>query len=152
MANKTIEVKREYWDDAKTKLAVEIWYRDSEIYHRNRHRLDGPALQTYWSNGQKEYEVWYRDGKYHRLDGIAYQRWYENGQKEVEIWYRNDKYHRLDGPAYQSWWCSDSVLYHTNPRWFINGIEYTEEEFNEYVKGLDSKEDLDILVDLGQTF
>jgi len=60
---------------------------------------------------------WYQNGKLHRLDGPAIE--FPDGCK---IWYRNNKMHRLDGPAaeykdgYKEWW--------------IQGREYTEEEFH----------------------
>jgi hypothetical protein len=55
-----IEVKRRYWDNAKTRLASEIWYVDDEY-----HRLDGPAHQRWYENGQKESEMW-------RINGVDY--------------------------------------------------------------------------------
>jgi hypothetical protein len=39
-----------------------------------------------------------------------------------KVWYKNNKLHRIDGPAIE--W-SDG-----GKRWYINGIKYTEEEFN----------------------
>lgn len=61
----------------------------------------------------------------------------------AQFWYRNGKLHRVNGPA---------VLSKRNTQYWLNGKEYTKKEFDEYVKGLNSKEDLDMLSDLGQTF
>jgi hypothetical protein len=94
-----IEIARKYWDVAKKKPYFEIWYNpelgddgddDNEplIYY---HRLDGPAEQVWYKNGQKQYEWWYKDGKCHRLDGPAVQRWDENGNKIGEEYFINDK-------------------------------------------------------------
>jgi len=47
----------------------------------------------YYPNGQKQYEVWYLNGKEHREDGPSYQYWYENGQKWYEEWYLNGNYY-----------------------------------------------------------
>ena len=59
---------------------------------------------TYYKSGQIKTEMWRDvDGKDHRLDGPARQYWFENGQLEWEVWCVNGKYHRLDGPAYQAW-------------------------------------------------
>lgn len=84
----SIEVIKEYYDEAKAKLM---------------------------------YELWCKDGKLHRLDGPAFQRWDENGQRAYESWYIEHRF-------------------------------YTKEEFDQYVKGLDSKEDIEMLSDLGQSF
>jgi antitoxin component YwqK of YwqJK toxin-antitoxin module len=47
--------------------------------------------EEFYANGQKEYEIWYLNGKYHREDGPTYQEWFENGQKKSELWYLNGK-------------------------------------------------------------
>ena len=52
---------------------------------------------SYYENGQKEFEVWYLNGKRHREDGPAVQRWYPNGQKKSESWWLYDeKYSRKE--------------------------------------------------------
>ncbi len=48
---------------------------------------------------------------------------YENGTR---YWYQNDKLHRLDGPAVEY---ADGT-----PKWWINGKQFTEEEFNQQTK------------------
>lgn len=99
----------------------------------------------------KIYEIYYTDknGHDHRLDGPAVIRFYENGNKRWQIWFRHGKKHRLDGPAYEEWDEHKNKIQHI---YFINDKEYTKKEFDEYTKGLQSKEDKELLGDLGQTF
>lgn len=57
------------------------------------------------------------EGEKHRVHGPAVI--WEDGTK---FWYQNNKSHRLDGPA---------VIHPDGyKRWFIDGIRYTENEFN----------------------
>lgn len=83
--------------------------------------------------------VWYKEGKYHREDGPAIEipdgsyHWYLNGVRhrnngpalyllnESEVWYQYGEKHRENGPAiqYQS----------GHKKWFLEDVEYTEEEF-----------------------
>jgi hypothetical protein len=95
--------------------AVEYINGDKYWYENDKcHRLDGPAIEK--ENGDKE---WYQNGKCHREDGPAIER--INGYK---FWYQNDKRHRLDGPA---------IEINENKYWYIEGEEYTEEEYNEKI-------------------
>ena len=55
--------------------------------------------------------------EWHRTNGPA--AIYNNG---TEIWYHRNIRHRLDGPA--------MVFPNVGEVWFINGKEYTKEEFN----------------------
>ena len=41
-------------------------------------------------------------------------------------WYLNDKLHKTNGPAV--------IYFNGNEAWFLNGIEYTEEQHNEKMK------------------
>ena len=59
-------------------------------------------------------------GKRHRVDGPAIE--YQNGDRE---YFFNGKHHRVDGPA---------IDYEDYKEWWINGEEYSEENFNKYVK------------------
>jgi hypothetical protein len=47
---------------------------------------------------------------------------YPSGNKH---WFLNDKYHREDGPAVE---CASGYWI-----WYLNGKEYTEQEFNEKI-------------------
>ena len=71
-----------------------------------------------YTDGTKE---WYQNDKRHRLDGPA-EEW-ANGSK---FWCQNGKRHRLDGPAIE--WANGSKEY------WIDGIQYSEDEFNQKVK------------------
>ena len=83
-----------------------FWYQNGKF-----HRLDGPAIE--YADGDK---AWYQNGKLHRLDGPAVE--FANGDDE---WWQNGELHREDGPA---------IEHAAYKRWFIEGKELSEEEFN----------------------
>jgi hypothetical protein len=62
-------------------------------------------------------KYWYLNNKLHREDGPAVE--YASGEKN---WCLNGKRHREDGPAVE---CASYKL------WYLNGTNYTEQEFNE---------------------
>ena len=45
-----------------------------------------------------------------------------------KFWIKNNKWHRLDGPAHD--WANGTK------GWYVEGKEYTEEEFNKYASNL----------------
>ena len=61
------------------------------------HRKDGPAWQSWYANGVKNYEQWYVDDKLHREDGSAWRWWYANGVKYYEQWWVDDV--QVDPPS-----------------------------------------------------
>jgi hypothetical protein len=67
--------------------------------------------------GYKEHLL---DGKYHCADGPAIE-W--NGYKS---WWLNGLRHRSDGPAIE--------YSNGNKEWYLNNIQYTEEDFNNKIK------------------
>jgi hypothetical protein len=69
------------------------------------HRTDGPAIE--WNDGTKE---WYINGQRHRTDRPAIE--WSIGTRS---WWINGKFHRVDG----------------HKSWFINGMKYTEQEWQE---------------------
>lgn len=73
-------------------------------------------------------ERWYNDkGQLHRLDGPAVV--FPFGTK---MWLKNGKLHRLDGPAiiYGTGQKPLSITC-TSEEWYINGVRYTEDEFED---------------------
>ena len=85
------------------------------------HRTDGPAIE--YANGDK---YWLQNGEYHRTDGPAIE--YASGDKE---WLQNGYLHRTDGPA---------IEYASGVKsWYIDGVPYTEEEFNEKMNSCEGK-------------
>ncbi len=92
------------------------WYQKGKY-----HRLDGPAVE--FADGGKS---WYIDGKRHRLDGPAIE--FANGGKH---WYQNGKRHNLNGPAVE--------FVDGHKAWHIEGVEYTEEQFNQKINNYDGK-------------
>lgn len=86
-----------------------VEYRNSSsVLHRD---FDRPAVE------KVNRDEWYQAGKCHKIV------WSDGHHKE---WWFEGKKHRLDGPAIEK----------ANGRkiWYIEGKEYTEEEFNKYVK------------------
>lgn len=65
-------------------------------------------------------QYWYWHGKQHRTDGPAFSGNIEGD--EVRVWCRYGYLHRENGPAV--------VGSHLGDKWFIGGLEYTEEEFD----------------------
>lgn len=103
-----------------------------------------------WLQSKPKQSAFYnKQNKLHRLDGPAVQMWSTGGILLEENWYRDGKLHRLDGPAIRHKSFYSEVM---NEEYYINNVRFTKEEFDEYVKGLDSKEDKELLGDLGQTF
>jgi len=97
--------------DMKSKLIThkngdEYW----ELPNGKMHREVGPAVV--YLDGDKE---WWINGKLHRKNGPAVE--INNGDEE---WWLDGKLHREDGPA---------VLQKNIENWFLNDVEYTEEEF-----------------------
>ena len=98
-----------------TEYRVKV-YEDRTCWYNlkgQRHRENGPACE--WNDGSK---VWYLNGLRHRINGPAV----ENNVSGHKEWFVNDQLHRLDGPAIE--YASGTK------KWFINGDELTEEEFN----------------------
>jgi hypothetical protein len=95
------------------------WWVNGEL-----HRTDGPAIE--WSDGDR---YWYFNDKIHRTDGPAVE--YANGDR---CWYFNNKIHRTDGPAVE---CTNGYK-----EWWIEGIQYSEEKFNEIVEYEQFKQEL----------
>jgi hypothetical protein len=96
---------RTHTDSDGTVLTVStlVCFDGWEVVYRsprgNFHRLDGPAEQRFYDNGQLAFSVYNVNGKRHRVNGPACQRWHSDGKYAGESWRLNDKLHRVDGPA-----------------------------------------------------
>jgi hypothetical protein len=72
---------------------IEEWYSKETNDRRKRIR--------YWDNGPKQYEVYYTNGKLHRADGPARQLWYSDGTKDSDSywldgkWYSKEEYDKI---------------------------------------------------------
>lgn len=78
-----------------------------------------------YANGTKK---WHKNGVFHRDDGPSIE--WADGDK---YWHKNGVLHREDGPAIEIN-INSNRTWGLDNRWCIHGIEYTEEDFNEYVK------------------
>ena len=79
------------------------------------HRIHGPA--EVYIDGT---EFWCQLGQIHRTNGPAVIR-----PGQYETWYKMDLRHRADGPA--------MILADGSVRWFLEGIEYSESEWEQVV-------------------
>ena len=69
---------REYYSSEEVKLKYEYVVRFDKKHGK---------YTTWYENGNKDIECFYKDGK---LEG-EYKCWYKNGNKEVECFYKDDK-------------------------------------------------------------
>ena len=69
------------------------------ITHRNAygniHNDNGSAFIRFYNNGQKQYEIYFKDGKWHNLTGPARIAYNDNGQKQYEEYWVDDE--KVDG-------------------------------------------------------
>jgi antitoxin component YwqK of YwqJK toxin-antitoxin module len=124
------------------------YFNDNSKFHRE----DGPAYQSFYSNGNIKCEEWYINGKKHREDGPTIITYHENGNIEQQTYIINNVEHRTDGPAYTLFDINGNILYHiwyknneyhrtdgpakiydlfgiSIEEYFINGIQLTKQEF-----------------------
>ena len=92
------------------KDGTERHYLNGELHREG----DLPAVIT-----SKGGMVWYQKGMRHREGDLPADIW-PNGSR---FWFSNGELHRTNGPAI--------TFYDEYKSWFLNGIELTEEEFNE---------------------
>lgn len=97
------------------------WY-----YHGYLHRTDGPAEIVRPSDISAGYRTWWVNGKLHRTDGPAIL--YNNGRI---MWYESGQRHREDGPA---------IIDRNHQKYYIRGVYYTKEAFEEFIKHKKFKE------------
>ena len=117
-------------------LQSRIYRNAAGLYHRDP--KEGPAFESWHSNGNtyaKEYIV---DGIHHRdpSEGPAIEDWYENGQKWDEYYYVDGKRHRdpLKGPAYEYWSIGGSKL---REQYYVNGTEVEKPETSTEAKPIE---------------
>ena len=82
------EVKAETPETVRVITSDKMQNRNGISYEVNQTTPFTGLLQDFYSNGQKDTEGSYKDGK---EDGI-YTRWYKNGQKKLEINFKNGKF------------------------------------------------------------
>tara|TARA_B100000745_G_scaffold97368_2_gene61864 strand:- start:6325 stop:6927 length:603 start_codon:yes stop_codon:yes gene_type:complete len=81
----------------------EIRYRDGD---GQTHREDGPAVVTYYPNGQIKHEGYYRHSILHREDGPASTSFSPDGYVTAKKYFHHGTLHREEGPAvylYRDW-------------------------------------------------
>ena len=131
------------------------WWFEGKQHREN----DLPAIE--WSNGHKEW--WYNDqihrvakpavekfngAKYWCLNGVLHR----DGGPAIEYgphqeWYKHDKRHREDGPAFKTTDNGNNMRY----EWWLEGIQYTEEEFNVYLEKKKLKKSLNEELNINNT-
>lgn len=110
-----------------------------------------PAKEEIRPEENLKEHTFYKHGKIHRDGDLpASVETVLKGDKFSRLsYYKDGKHHRLTGPA-EIIFEYDGRVY--EQEYWINNKEYSKEEFDEYVKGIESKEDREMLSDLGQTF
>lgn len=146
-----IQVEKEYWETGKIK-EIRYFLNKQPIggyYDYVYHNTDGPAHVGVHKNGNVSYRTWFLNGTEHNnLNQPSYLQYSPDGDLEWEEYKVNGKLHRTNGPALQKF----TPAYESITEYWINGVEYTKEEYDNYFKGLENKEDIEMLSDLGQTF
>lgn len=95
------------------KEGTQAWYVHGKLHREN----DSPAIIR--ANGTKE---WFFNNVHHRDNNLPAIE-YADGDK---VWYVHGKLHRENGPAYES--------EEEGNEWWIENIQYSEEEFNNYLE------------------
>jgi hypothetical protein len=109
-----------------------------------------PAMVANNINDNTTSEIWYNHGLVHRDGDLPSQIDKDSiGEHIVVFYHKNGKKHRLTGPAV---FIRDEDNNSFRLHYYINNVSYTKEGYDEYTKGLESKEDKELLSDLGQTF
>ncbi len=132
------EVK--YWSDSSVRWDIvfkdDPHYKESFYYEGTKykelwykdtklHREDGPAHIEWWPNGNKREETWYTNGLTHRNDDPAVTLYYIDGTKEKEDWYVNGTNHRIGAePAETQWWGNGEKRMDA---WWKDGINHRED-------------------------
>jgi len=80
---------------------------------------------------------YYLNGKFHREDGPAIE--WADGDKS---WYRHGELHREDGPAIEYGKIARK-RYILNERYFLNDVEYSEQE---YLKEIEKRKSLQYIL------
>jgi antitoxin component YwqK of YwqJK toxin-antitoxin module len=95
--------------------------------------------ETFYPNGNVEFQEWYLNGKIHNEEGPAYIRYHENGKVEYQEWWVNGKLHNEEGPAYIEYYEDGKVSYQS---WYINDKLLSKEDFTslDMIKRMDAFE------------
>jgi antitoxin component YwqK of YwqJK toxin-antitoxin module len=108
---------------------TETYYENGQINYQswwingNRHNENGPANISYYENGQIQYQSWYINGNRHNENGPSDIWYYENGQIQYQSWYINGKEHNVNGPAYISYYENGQIRHR---EWKINRKYHNE--------------------------
>ena len=76
--------------------SIELTWKNQ---NNNLHNDNGPAIISYYPNGNISYKLWCANGKCHNENGPAYIRHDEDGNVAYKECYINDKLHNENGPA-----------------------------------------------------
>ena len=98
-------------------LISKLEYRN-EKNELHRNPKIGPAVISYYKNGNISYEEYWVNDKKHRLGEPSFIRYYENGNIHYEEYWVNGKKHRLDGPAIIEYFENGNIHYE---QYWVNG-------------------------------
>lgn len=121
-----VQIVTTYEDRGTHHFKSKIKYFDK---YSNKHRESMPASISWFPNGNKRLEVWYKDGKIHREEFPAITKWYMNGFREHELWYTEGKRNREQSgkesvPAETMWFPNGFIRYEG---WYKNNKLHRED-------------------------
>ena len=127
---------RRYYDNGQLH-DEKYWINEQKRYliKEKRHNTTGPAIKSWFENGQVECEYYYLNGNKHRLNDPAVRYWYKNGLLRKEEYYLRGERHNTTGPAIKKW----DENGHLNEECYIDGNFLTKEEFENRKNTCDGK-------------
>ena len=122
----SIRIEETYYPNSILKFRC--YYNDANQFHRE----DGPAYETYYSNGELQHSVWFLHGQIHREDGPAYEGFDLNGILIHREWWIEGNLHRENGPAQESF-ISRGPDQITNAAYYLKGVHIAEAEYPRHI-------------------
>ena len=119
-------IQKKYWSNGNIKH--EIHYDLNGMFHRE----DGPAIISYYYNGNIKRETYYINGKKYRKDGPTNINYHGNGSICMEQYCVGCILHREDGPAWIVYYKNGDVQFYN---YYIKNTNVTS-QYEKYKKRL----------------
>ena len=122
-------------------MEEELWpngnIKSREYFNDNGqlHNEQGPAVVSWYKNGQLCYQEYYINDQLHNEQGPAVKVWYENGKLEWQEYYINDQQHNEQGPALERWYENGQLWVQ---EYWIEGNKVTETELKSMIPSVKS--------------
>ena len=105
--------------------AIITFYQDGQLrleaYYNygKEHNTQGPATLEYYEDGQLYSKMYYINGMIHNTEGPASFKYYENGELRLKVYYINDMKHNTEGPAMIEYYETGQIK---EENYFINNV------------------------------